>query len=115
MPFRFLKCLAVVTFIHVCAAMLVYGAYQLTRSDEGPIISDGSPSEKQNFEIVKESQDINSGTDTIENAAIQPSSHTVKQGESYYSISRMYNISMNDLRDANNGRQLHPGRTIRIP
>ena len=113
MPFRFLKCLAVVAFIHVCAAMLVYGAYQLTRSDsnfEGEISE--NPSEHQNYNIVDESA---IPEDNSEDVSLQPQSHTVKSGESYHSISKIYNISPNELMNHNNSKQLHPGDRIAIP
>ena len=114
MPFRFLKCLAVVAFIHVCAAMLVYGAYQLTRSDstiEGGI-TESAPSEQQNYKIVDESvvQEDNS-----ENVAEQPQTHVVKSGESYYSIAKTYNVNPNALKNHNNSKRLHPGDTVSIP
>ena len=116
MPFRFLKCLAVVAFIHVCAAMLVYGAYQLTRSDGGEQgLSGTSPSDKQNYHIMDPDESLNQAPEQELNVATQPRSHTVQSGESYYSISRMYNISMNDLKDANNGKALHPGGELTIP
>ena len=114
MPFRFLKCLAVVAFIHVCAAMLVYGAYQLTRSDstiDGGI-SENAPSDQQNYKIVDESA---VPEDNSENVAIQPQTHVVKSGESYYSIAKSYDVNPNTLKNHNNSKQLHPGDTIAIP
>lgn len=40
--------------------------------------------------------------------------YKVRNGDSYYSISRKFNVNMNSLKELNNSSDLHPGKLIKV-
>ena len=103
MTSRFLKCLVVVALIHLFAAVLVFGAYYFTKTSDHP---------------PDTTEYVLSGNSNVEPEPDPPREHVVQRGESYDSIARKYQTSIQALREANGHTPKHvlqPGERLTIP
>jgi LysM repeat protein len=111
MTLRFLKCVAVVTLVHLMAALLVFGAYHFTKVGNGP--EEGVPAARQDFTLVS-----TQGEEAKPVKKPEAKVHNVVRGDSYWTIARQYGVKMDDLM-ADNGHSrdhvLKIGESLVIP
>jgi len=84
---------------------------KLTAGQEIKLIADAKTETAEPDKSVGKSD-----KESIKKQKIQ-TSHTVKPGENLYTISKKYNISVDDLKDANqlSSADIHPGDKLKIP
>ncbi len=106
MTMRFLKCVVVVTLVHLFAALLVFGAYHFTRagndSKEGVV-----PSETQDYTLMQTGATSEQLTPPTPPPEPDPVVHKVTRGESYWTIARRYGVTTDNLMAANGHSRDH--------
>jgi hypothetical protein len=122
---RFIICLIVSIVLHIIFGFVLYMNFRpstkVTASDVGPPkdpgkIQSGSPADRQDFVITRPGDNTRDAKNAESGTGAEI--HTVKPGESYWTVARKYNISMQKLIEFNGlsvNHVLKVGEKLRIP
>ena len=105
--------MALVALVHVFAAAMVFGAYHFTQVGNHLVKDDSSKMTPSPVAIINSPIQEKKG-----DVGIRVVRHRVKDGESYWSISKKYGITIKKLMACNghdSNHVLKPDEEIRIP
>ena len=115
---HFVKCLVGVTLVHVVAAAVVLVAYSFAKTGNTPedIGREPAPAASRDYRIMHVNGRDDGGGEP--GKTVQPQTHVVRRGESYWTIARKYDVSTEALIGANDRSEsdvLRVGESLVIP